>query len=322
MSTEASIGGRRKSWLRSLAPLVLVLCVYVVWPAQAFAQALLRIVHAVPGAGNASLSLTGPQGAVDFGTVGFGQFSGFHSVPTGPVKWILRAPDGKELANGNVTLPHGTYTGILMYRGSGMKQMGVMLHLYRDHSGEPGKTLIRVIHSAPEFGNPSLMFDSKTVATNFGFMQATPYLTVPPGVHSLAATAPGHSAPMLSVKGVKLQSGVAYTEIVVGTRGQRVRVVTVVDRGAPLTRPAPKHHSAKRQRVPVDSKTRAGAWIVVKPGDSLWKIAAGRIPPGSSNEEIWREVVAIWDENAGRIGTGDPNVIFPGTRLRMPKSPR
>jgi hypothetical protein len=33
---------------------------------------------------------------------------------------------------------------------------------------------------------------------------------------------------------------------------------------------------------------------------------------------VEHKLVAIWNMNAGRIGTGDPNLIFPGTRLRLP----
>jgi hypothetical protein len=285
------------------------LCIYVVWPAQAFAMALLRVVHAVPGAGAATLDFEIGSRTLNLGPVAFAHASGFDRVPAGPFKWALKG-GGKTLATGTGRIGNGAYTGVLMFKGSGMKQMGVMLHLYRDHAGEAGKTLIRVIHSAPEFGSPSLQFDSKTVAKSLDFMHATPYLTVPPGVHSLGAMAPGRASPVLSLKGVRLVGGVAYSEIVVGTRGQRVRVVTVTDRGAPLSRPAAKHSP-----MPAPHGAR---WVTVRPGDSLWKIAARRCARGASGAEIHRELVQIWNANVRRIGTGDPNLIFPGQRLHMP----
>lgn len=293
--------------------MVVFLCIYFVWPVQAFAKVMLRIVHAVPGAGTATLRVISGGKTFDLGSVSFAHSSGFHAVPAGPFKWQLVA-GGKTMASGTGTVTSGANTGVLMYRGSGMKQMGVMLHVYRDHAGVPGKTLIRMIHSAPEFGSPSLTFDGKTVAKSLAFMMATPYLTVAPGTHSLAAMGHGHSAAMLSVKGVHLSGGVAYNEIVVGTRGQRVRVLTLVDRGAPLTRPAPT--PVKEQEPMVGKGPR---WVTIKPGDSLWKIARHRCGSGATEAVVYREVVRIWDANVGRIGTGDPNLIFPGQRLHMPR---
>jgi hypothetical protein len=33
---------------------------------------------------------------------------------------------------------------------------------------------------------------------------------------------------------------------------------------------------------------------------------------------VQRKLVALWDMNAKRIGTGDPNLVFPGQRLMLP----
>lgn len=53
----------------------------------------------------------------------------------------------------------------------------------------------------------------------------------------------------------------------------------------------------------------AGAWVEVRPGDSLSAIASRRCgDPGS-----WR---AIFEANRDRVR--DPNMIYPGTRLRVP----
>jgi hypothetical protein len=299
-SLKSSRSPRRASrWL------LLFICANVLWPAQALANAFLRVVHAVPGAGAASLNFKSGGKTITLGPVAFAQSSGFASVPSGPFTWTLTA-GGKTLFSGTGKLGNGTYTGVLMYKGSGMSVMGVMLHIYRDQNAAAGHSAIRFIHSAPELGNPTLKFDGRTVATNLAFMMATPYLTVSPGAHSAAAYAPGRSAPILTVNGLKLQSGVSYSAIVVGTRGQRVRVVTVTDHGAPLISTNVASSS--------DPST-----VVVAPGDSLWKIAAAQVGSGAGNAAIYAEVIRIWNANAGRIGTGDPNLIFPGTRLTMPR---
>ncbi len=87
-----------------------------------------------------------------------------------------------------------------------------------------------------------------------------------------------------------------------------VRVVTVVDRGAPLTRPASTAAAGNRAAA-------TGGSVMVKPGDSLWSIARSLLPAGASNLEIDHKLVEIWDRNAHRIGTNDPNLIFSGQRL-------
>jgi hypothetical protein len=293
--------------------LLLFICANVLWPAQALANAFLRIVHAVPGAGAASLNVTSGGKTITLGPVTFAHSSGFGSVPSGPFSWTLTA-GGKTLYSGTGKLGNGSYTGVLMYKGSGMSVMGVMLHVYRNQAATPGHSAIRFIHSAPELGNPMLKLDGRTVASKLGFMMATPYLSVSPGAYSAAAYAPGSSNPLLTVNGLKLRAGVSYSAIVVGTRGQRVRVVTVTNRGAPLTRA-----SAPASSDPASSSDPPAGTVVVTPGDSLWKIAAAQVGPGAANGAIYSEVIRIWNVNARRIGTGDPNMIFPGTRLTIPK---
>jgi hypothetical protein len=55
----------------------------------------------------------------------------------------------------------------------------------------------------------------------------------------------------------------------------------------------------------------------VAAGECLWTIAEGYLPPGASNAEIAAEVHRLWVLNAGRIGTGDPDVLLIGTVLRL-----
>lgn len=56
---------------------------------------------------------------------------------------------------------------------------------------------------------------------------------------------------------------------------------------------------------------------VVKPGDCLWHIAAAVLPAGSDTQAIEDKVTELWRMNEDRIGTGDPNLIYPGTELRL-----
>ncbi|MGN6588354.1 MAG: LysM peptidoglycan-binding domain-containing protein [Solirubrobacterales bacterium] len=56
---------------------------------------------------------------------------------------------------------------------------------------------------------------------------------------------------------------------------------------------------------------------VVQPGDCLWRIAADLLGPGADTQAIEDEVGRLWRLNEDRIGTGDPNLIYAGTELRL-----
>ncbi len=55
----------------------------------------------------------------------------------------------------------------------------------------------------------------------------------------------------------------------------------------------------------------------VRPGESLWVIAERELGPGADAAAISAEVARLWELNAEAIGTGDPDVIMAGTKLRL-----
>lgn len=55
----------------------------------------------------------------------------------------------------------------------------------------------------------------------------------------------------------------------------------------------------------------------VRSGECMWSIATALLPAGADNAEIAAEVQRLWKLNAGRIGTGDPSLIYTGTELRL-----
>lgn len=267
-------------------------------------MALVRFIHAVPGVGTATVNLDTGSGMHPVGSVGFGQVSGWLSLRSGSFKWALTSGD-KSLVHGSATLGDGAFDVVVLD-----KKSGIGLGVYRAQAGRPGSSLVRVIHAAPELGSPELTLDSKLAVKSLSFTAATPYLSVSPGAHVLGAMKPGTSTSMVPGGRVTLKQGVAYSAIVVGSRGQMVRVVTVIDRGAPLTRAAATPARGARTSGP-------GGSVLVRPGDSLWSIARSLLPAGASNTEIDRKLVEIWDRNASRTGTNDPNLVFAGQRLLL-----
>lgn len=289
---------------RSLAPLVLALCAWLMWPAQSFAKALIRFVHGVPGVGRATVDVNDGSGSHDVGSIAFAQSTAWHSVRSGRFTWTLTGA-GKTLASGSATVGNGAYDMLVLERGS-----KVWLGIYKARGGKRGKALVRVIHGAPEFGSPELTVDGKEAVKSLAYTQATPYVALAPGMHSLGALRSGESTPVIDAH-VRVLADRSYSAVVLGTRGQQVRVVTLVDRGAPLVRRAAANVTAAGSHA-------SPRTIVVAAGDSLWLIARRLVGPHASNETVERKLVAIWNLNQARIGTGDPNLIFAGTRLRVP----
>jgi hypothetical protein len=58
-------------------------------------------------------------------------------------------------------------------------------------------------------------------------------------------------------------------------------------------------------------------WHVVEPGESLWSIARRLLGPDASPGRIAREVDRLWELNRDRIGTGDPDMLMVGAKLRL-----
>jgi nucleoid-associated protein YgaU len=286
------------------------MCALLVWPAQSFARALIRIIDAVPGAGRLSLKLGERATLERLGATAFAQTTKWRGLRSGRFHWSLvkqdpALPAATTVASGTAAVGRGAYDLVLL----APQPRQVTLATYPARGGVRGASLLRVIHAAPELGSPELRLDGTTVSSSIGFRHATRYLRLTPGLHDLTALTPGNATPLLAAPRLRLLTGRAYSEILVGTRGERLRWVTVTDRGAPLTR-ASAHNGQPR-----GSSSRS---IVVRPGDSLWTIAAHHLGAGAGNEAIEGEVIAIWNLNAGRIGTGDPNLIFPGQVILFP----
>ncbi len=63
----------------------------------------------------------------------------------------------------------------------------------------------------------------------------------------------------------------------------------------------------------------------VQPGDSMWSVTVaylshlhGEQPAAAAVTRVWRDVI---DLNRDRIGSGNPDVIFPGEELLLPRYP-
>ena len=86
----------------------------------------------------------------------------------------------------------------------------------------------------------------------------------------------------------------------------------LVARAAP--RPAPQAVVLRPQVAP---RPPAAKIYTVQPGDALWPIAARHLAPSSSVAQVAEKVDVLQSLNAGRIASGDPNVLEAGEKLRL-----
>lgn len=291
---------------RFLAPLASVLFAFLAWPVHALAKAGVRFVHAVPGAKEADLTVEQGGERSKVGRARFGEDTQVRTLRPGPMRWILSS-GGDEVASGDATLADGPHTAVAVPRGSGLE-----LRLFRDAREAPrGKARVRVIHASPEFGMPDLLVDGRRVARKLAFGKATPYLTLSPGRHDFAAVRSGSTEALLT-KGVRLRGNTTTNAVVIGTRGEPARVISISDRVA--RRESGADSGSRRSTTP--ARRRTGTRTVAR-GDSMWSIARDSLGADASTASVSREARRLWDLNRAKLGTGDPNLIFPGQKVRL-----
>jgi LysM repeat protein len=75
--------------------------------------------------------------------------------------------------------------------------------------------------------------------------------------------------------------------------------------------------SAKKGDGVAPKGSGRAATHVIKPGQSLWLIAQDLVAKQASIAQVALKVDRLWQLNAAQIGTGNPDLIFPGQKLRL-----
>ena len=87
----------------------------------------------------------------------------------------------------------------------------------------------------------------------------------------------------------------------------------------PVAAPAPTVRVvAGSNQTSIVVRIPSGARVhVVQRGESLWSIASDWLGERAGVAEIAREVDRLWQLNEDRIGSGSPDLLYAGTRLRL-----
>lgn len=207
---------------------------------SAHAAATVRFVHAIPGAGAATLNISVDGTGVSGSPVSFGSVGRPLEVEGGLAKLtVVPATGDKALAEGEQRLADGArYTVVAEPKAGGS---GAVLRVYRDGKPVAGQARFRAINAGPELGAPDVRVDGRAVAEKLAYGSATGYVAVPPGTHDVSVTRAGGAGGALAVKrSVPLTPGTATTAVIVGSGGERTRILTLSDgtaapAGAPAT---------------------------------------------------------------------------------------
>ena len=188
--------------------------------AMAKQTAQVRFLHAVPGVGTATLSASG----VKVGSAGFGDKTGFATVPAGESQLVLRGPGGLVLKGSDQLDAGHAYTIIALAKGKSAELRG-----YVDGAARAGVARVRMIQAAPELGMPNFIVGGKPVAKSAAYGSDTGYVDVEPGSYKVMVENPSTGKSVIPTATVSVAAGTATTAVLVGSRGEKARWVLVDD---------------------------------------------------------------------------------------------
>lgn len=118
-------------------------------------------------------------------------------------------------------------------------------------------------------------------------------------------------APAVVRRGVAVALGIGVALGTAGTASAApARPAAATQAVAPLDWPLAQLPTS----APVPSPTTD---VVVRPGDTLWALAAQELPPGATAQQVAARWPAWWSANRDVLGD-DPGLLHPGQHLRPP----
>ncbi len=207
---------------RTLAVLALVLALTVTTAGAALAQtqqppqAILRVVHAVPGAQAVDVFV---DGNLVFSNIAFGQATNYAALTAGghTVRVVPAGAgaQGQALIDTPVELAGGSYNTVAAVgRPNSIQALPLV-----NSSTLPvtNQALVRVVHASPDAPPVDVAVQGGQVLfSNVGFPSASGYITVPAGTVNLEIRQAGTSNVVRSVPNVTLNGATVYSIFAIG----------------------------------------------------------------------------------------------------------
>lgn len=192
-------------------------------------DASVRVVHAVPGVDEVSFEASGTE----IGNADFGEATERVEVPAGKTKLVLNRPGGESVRATERLEPGVGYTVVAMAVDGGAE-----LQTFENEEAKGGVAKLRMIHASPELGEPDITVGDTELARDATFTSATSYETFKPGRYELTARNPDSGEAAVPAADVPLAAGTSASAVLVGSAGERTRIVMVDDAtAAPATGP-------------------------------------------------------------------------------------
>jgi hypothetical protein len=176
-------------------------------------NAMVRVVHASPDAGNVDVYVDGNKLLSNFT---FGTVTDYVSVPAGS-HHIQVTPAGKDVSSAVITQDVSVQGGMAYTVAAiGTTSSGFSLTAFVDNNmiADGSKAKVRVYHLSPDAGPVNVAAGGNTLISGLDYKSASDYLTVPAAAYNFTVTATNSNAQVpLSAT---LQSNMVYSVFAVG----------------------------------------------------------------------------------------------------------
>lgn len=196
-------------------------------------QALVRVIHALPGERNIDVLADNNKVFTD---VAYKAVTPYQEISSARHNFLVR-PTGEEktapLAQNSESLGAGKHYTVVAFFGSFSAPQ--TLSIVDDNLTPPsaGKAKVRVINASPDEGKVDLYVQGKNKALFDGvnYQSATGYTEIDPMSGALEVRPAGQDKPILGVPSVKFEAGKIYTVVITGRAKMdpSLEVVTVED---------------------------------------------------------------------------------------------
>lgn len=228
-------------------------------------DAMVRVVHAAPGAGTVDVFVDGNKLLSNFA---FGTVTGYVNLPAGSHQ-IQVAPAGKGASAAVITQTVSVDAGV-PYTVAAIGTTSFSLAAFVDDNQLSGAMAkVRVYHLSPDAGPVNVAVGGNTVITGLTYKNASSYLNVPAGAYTfdVTATDSGAKVPVAATLSSGMVSSVFAIGLLKGTPALSFKLASVAGvPGMPNTGSDPN-------AVPVSQPNNL--WLPISTAFALLLIGSG-----------------------------------------------